>query len=383
MQMKNVVGMSLLLGGLLAVSSTPALAGGKIVIDDTRWVSFGAGIRTSIASVSDAAPDGSSRANNFKLENMRLYVSGQATQDFKFYFGTDKMWGEYGVLDAIIQYEPGKAFNVWMGRMLTPADRIEMNGPFYGLTWGQYTVPLYPSDNDISNGANGRAGTYGRDEGITAWGALGKFQYAVGIFDGYGGDKNNKTNQSDAPLYAARFAYNILDQESNPGYYTSSTYFGKGGDILTLAFSIQSQNDGYGTMTQSGSFTGFAIDGLFEKPLADGAAVTVETEYKSFDVSTRAATPVFSMFDGKAYFASFAYLLGNTGGPGMYQPYVRYTNNSPSAGASSSLTELGVNYVISGHNLRLNLNVTNGDANASGAKGDDTTAVTFGMQFQI
>ena len=379
MQIKNVVGTSLLLGGLLAASSAPVFAGGKITIDDTRWISVGAGIRTSIASVSDAAPDGSSNASNFNLENMRLYFSGQATKDFKFYFGTDKMWGEYGVLDAIIQYEPGKAFNVWMGRMLTPADRIEMNGPFYGLTWGQYTVPLYPSDNDINNGANGIAGTYGRDEGVTAWGTLGKFQYAVGIFDGYSGDEN----QSDAPLYAARFAYNFLDMEANPGYYTSSTYFGKGGDILTLALSIQSQDDGYGTITQSGSFTGYAIDGLFEKPLGDGSAVTVEAEYKSFEVSTDATTPVFSMFDGDAYFASFAYLLGNTGGSGMFQPYVRYTNNSPSVGASSSLTEVGVNYVISGHNLKLNLNVTDGDANASGAKGVDTTAITFGMQFQI
>ena len=379
MQIKNVVGTSLLLGGLLAASSAPVFAGGKITIDDTRWISVGAGIRTSIASVSDAAPDGSSNASNFNLENMRLYFSGQATKDFKFYFGTDKMWGEYGVLDAIIQYEPGKAFNVWMGRMLTPADRIEMNGPFYGLTWGQYTVPLYPSDNDINNGANGIAGTYGRDEGVTAWGTLGKFQYAVGIFDGYSGDEN----QSDAPLYAARFAYNFLDMEANPGYYTSSTYFGKGGDILTLALSIQSQDDGYGTITQSGSFTGYAIDGLFEKPLGDGSAVTIEAEYKSFEVSTDATTPVFSMFDGDAYFASFAYLLGNTGGSGMFQPYVRYTNNSPSVGASSSLTEVGVNYVISGHNLKLNLNVTDGDANASGAKGVDTTAITFGMQFQI
>jgi len=381
MQKKNIIGNSLLLGSLLATGSASVLAGGKIAIDDTRWISVGAGIRTSIASVSDAAPDGSSSASNFNLENMRLYVAGQATQDFKFYFGTDKMWdGEYGVLDAIIQYEPSKAFNVWMGRMLTPADRIEMNGPFYGLTWGQYTVPLYPSDNDIGNGANGLAGTYGRDEGITAWGTLGKFQYAVGIFDGYSGPEN----QSDAPLYAARFAYNFLNQEANPGYYTSSTYFGKGGDILTLAVSAQSQDDGYGTVADSGSFTGYAIDGLFEKPLSGGAAVTVEAEYKSFEVSTDATAPVFSMFDGDAWFASAAYLLGNTGGSGMYQPYVRYTDNSPSVGDSSSLTEVGVNYIISGQNLKLNLNFTSGDANASGQKAaTDVDAITFGMQFQI
>ncbi len=379
MQKKRVVRQSLLFGSLLAASIAPALAGGKIEIDKTRWISIGAGIRTSIASVSDAAPDGTSRGNNFNLENMRLYIAGQVSEDFKFYFGTEKMWGEYGVLDAIVQYEPNASINVWMGRMLTPADRIEMNGPFYGLTWGQYTVPLYPSDNDGSNGANGVAGTYGRDEGVTVWGSLGKFQYAVGVFDGYSG----AANQSDAPLFATRLAYNFLNKEANPGYYTSSTYFGKGGDILTLAVSAQSQSNGYGTATQSGSFTGYAVDALFEKPFANGSAITVEGEYKSFKVTTDAATPVFSMFDGKAYFASVAYLIGNKVGSGKFQPYVRYTKNNPTVGASSSLSEVGVNYVISGQNLKLNLNLTSGDANASGTKGTDSNTVLFGTQFQI
>ncbi|MFW2373299.1 MAG: porin [Gammaproteobacteria bacterium] len=375
---KHVIGKSLLLSSILAASSAPVLAGGKIVIDDTRWISLGAGVRTSIASVGDSAPDGSN-ANNFNLENARLYIAGQATKDFKFYFGTDKMWGEYGVLDAIIQYEPGKKFNVWMGRMLVPADRIEMNGPFYGLSWGQYTVPLYPSDNDISNGANGVAGTYGRDEGVTVWGTVGKFQYAVGLFDGY----SDVANQSDEMMYATRLAYNFFDNEANPGYYTSSTYYGKGGDILTFAISAQYQDDGYGTAAESGSFKGYAIDGIFEKPLANGAAITIEAEFKSFEVSTTAATPDFSMFDGDAYFGTFAYLIGSDSPTGQYQPYIRFTENSPSIGDSSSLTELGVNYIISGHNMRLNLNVTDGDANASGSKGTDSTSVLLGMQFQI
>ncbi len=379
MQMSNVFGKSLLIGSIIAASSAPVLAGGKIQIDDTRWISVGAGLRTSIGSQSKAAPDGSSRSSDFNMENMRLYFAAQATEDFKFYFGTDKMWGEYGVLDAIIQYEPGSKFNVWMGRMLVPADRILMNGPFYGLNWGQYTIPAYPADNDLSNGANGVAGTYGRDEGVTAWGTIGKFQYAVGIFDGYSG----VANQSDAPLFATRLAYNFLDNESNPGYYTSSTYFGKGGDILTLAIAAQSQSDGYGSAAQSGSFKGYSVDGLFEKPLGNGAAVTVEAEYKSLDISTDAIVPVFGMFDGNAYFASFAYLMGPKYGPGQLQPYVRYTANSPSVGDSSSLTELGANYVISGHNMRLNLNYTTGDANGSGAKGADSNAILFGMQFQI
>lgn len=370
----------LLLAGVLTALCCTANAGAKIAIDDDSWVSLGVGLRTSFSNVDNGAPNGSDASNNFTLENSRLYISGQVNNEVKFYFGTEKMWGEYGVLDAIIQYEPSEQFNVWMGRLLTPADRIEMNGPFYSLTWGQYTVPLYPSDNDGANGADGVAGTYGRDEGVVVWGSMDKFQYAFGIFDGHSG----AANQGDDPLFATRLAYNFLNKEANPGYYTSSTYFGQAGDILTLGFSAQNQGDGYGTATQSGSFKGYAVDGLFEKPLAGGSAITIEGEFKDFDVSTNAATPVLPMFDGKAYFGTAAYLIGNSSGGGKYQPYVRFTKNDPTVGKDSDLTEVGANYVISGQNMKFNLNYTNGDANASGAAAaKDVKTLTFGMQFQI
>src|SRR5690606_25927755 len=154
------------------------------------------------------------------------------------------------ILDAMVRFEMSPYFNVWVGRMLTPADRIEMNGPFYSLTWNQYTQPLYPSDQ------GGDAGTYGRDDGVTVWGKAGKFQYAVGAFDGLEGFSNT----SDSLLYAARFAYNFLNMEDNPGYYTSSTYYGGLGNILTLGVSLQSQSDGSGSATQSGDFSGYTVD---------------------------------------------------------------------------------------------------------------------------
>jgi len=260
-----------------------------------------------------------------------------------------------------------------------PADRIAMNGPFYSLTWGQYTVPLYPSDNDVNNGANGVAGTYAHDEGITVWGNINKFQYAVGIFDGYSG----AANTSDVPLYAARFTYNFLNKEVNPGYYTSSTYFGQLGNILTVGISGQRQSDGYGSASQPGSFSGFSVDGLFEKPLSGASAITIEGEYKRFNVSTNAATPDFSMFDGKAYFASAAYLVGKKVGTGRFQPYLRYTENKPTGASSSDLFEVGLNYIISKHKMKLNFNFTSGDASASGIKGTDTQSALFGMQLQL
>src|SRR5690606_35863709 len=104
-------------------------------------------------------------------------------------------------------------FNLWIGRMLTPADRIEMNGPFYGLTWNQYTVPLLPSDQI------GQAGLLGRDDGATIWGSVGMFHYALGAFDGVDGGPN----QDDNLLFASRISLNFLETENNPAYYTSST----------------------------------------------------------------------------------------------------------------------------------------------------------------
>ena len=175
--------------------------------------------------------------------------------------------------------------------------------------------------------------------------------------------------------------------ESNPGYYTSSTYYGTAGDIFTLGLAYQSQNDGTGTAADPGDFSAVILDLLFEKPLAGGAAFTVEAEYKIMDSDLSGAAlanpTCFCLFDGDAYFITAAYLFGQAVGPGQFQPYIRYNSNEPESGSDSDLTELGLNYVIEGHNLRLNFNYTDGDANLSGARGPDVNTLTFGVQIQI
>ena len=380
-----------LLGGLFSVMafslSSGALAAAKVEIDDTRWVSVGAGLRTSFSSVEDASPGGDDRSNDFNVDSMRLYVAGQAHEKVKFTFNTECIaCGEADskifVLDAIAQFELSDALNIWMGRMLTPADRIEMNGPYYGLTWNQYTTPLLPSDQ---NPFSALAGRYGRDDGVTVWGQLDKFQYSVGIFDGY----NGASNQSDNLLFSGRFAYNFLSDEGNPAYYTSSTYFGGAGDVFTVAGFFQSQADGAGTGLEPADFTSYGVDVLFEKVLGDdGGVITLEGEYKMFDVdltSTMVADPTcFCLFDGDTYFVAAAYLFPSEVGFGKFQPYVRYTSNEPDGFFDDSdLVEVGLNYIISGHNARLNVNFTDGDANLTGVPGGDVNAFTFGIQVQI
>ena len=118
--------------------------------------------------------------------------------------------------------------------------------------------------------------------------------------------------------------------------------------------------------------------------------MTLEGEYKIFDAETSAAAladaSCFCMFDGDAFFVSAAYLLPNKIGIGQLQPYVRYVENSPDGshfGGDSDLYELGTNYIISGHNARLNFNYTSGDASLTGRPGRDVDTFSVGVQFQL
>jgi len=367
-----------------SVFSTAAYSAANIKISEEANVSIGAGLRTQVTLAEDAAPDGGD-SFDFDVGNIRLYVNGQVNDKIGVTFNTDRIDGEIDVLDAIARFELSDYFNIWAGKMLVPADRIEMNGPFYGLTWNQYTQPLFASDQDNPNDdVEGQAGTFGRDTGVTVWGSSGKFQYAVGIFDGVEGGPNT----SDSPLIAGRFAYNFLNKEDNPGYYTSSTYFGGLGNIFTVALAFQSQSDGVGSELQSGDFTGVTLDVLSETVLSSGNVLTVEAEYKDFSSDfTGPTSPIdgctFCLFDGDSAFVSAAYLFKNENSYGDFQPYVRFVSNNPSDGESSDLTELGLNYVIKGHNARLNVNYSSGDANISGFQGADTDVLSIGFQIQI
>ena len=65
------------------------------------------------------------------------------------------------------------------------------------------------------------------NDGINLWGTLlpnGRFTYLVGVFDGL---DDSLANQDDNLLYAGRISFNFWNIEENPGYYTSSTYYGK------------------------------------------------------------------------------------------------------------------------------------------------------------
>lgn len=389
-----------LAGGTLMAAGL-AQAGGKIAIDDTKWISLGAGARADFSAVEDAAPNGDEWSSDFNANSARIYVNGQLHEMIKFELNTECVFcgnsalEEFVLLDAIAKFEFSPQFNIWAGRLLVPAERQELNGPYFSTTYDAYKTPFYPSDFSVDFGAGG-AGVYARDHGVNVWGALGPegaFQYVVGVFNGLESSGGAGPNQDDSLMYAGRIAYNFLSVEKNPGYYTSGTYYGGGGDIFTVALAMQYQEDGVGSFLNPGDFLGISADVIFEKVLANKGVITFNGEYKNFDsdfVAAAFADPdCFCMFDGDSFSVVGLYLFPQQVGIGKFQPYVRYSDVSPDGSTDRDEIEGGVNYIISGHNARISMFYQHGDIAtkglnyAPGAAGDEVGAFKIAFQVQI
>ncbi|MFI3137778.1 MAG: hypothetical protein QX197_13465 [Methylococcaceae bacterium] len=400
MRKKSLLSFAAMLSlGIGYITESPASATFKI--DDTKWVSIGAGLRANFqAAEQGAGQNGDQWHNDFNLDNIRLFLNGQIYQYVKLELNTDCAncgnGGELRILDAIGKFEYNPMVNIWFGRLLVPAERREMNGPFFNAIYNTFSsgTPFEPADFNTTFKSDGTsAGAVGRDHGATIWGAAldGHLQYAVGFFRGLRGG----ANADDNLLYAQRFAYNFWQVEKNPGYYTSGTYYGKGGDILTLAVSNQYQASGAGTVTDQGNFRGTTADVLMEKVLDNNAVVTLNGEYKNYEISggynqaSRNAGGGFAMFQGNAYDVSGLYLFPQKIGFGLIQPYVRYVNVAPSGSSNRESYEAGLNYIIDGHNARVSLSWEYGDIMSKGlnyttsASGDHTNAIKLGLQWQL
>ncbi len=339
-----------------------AQAGATINIGDTGSVSVGMGLRTDFTSQGKGAPNGST-SDAFTLDSVRLYLGAALNQNIKATFNTERDGdGNIQLLDGYAQFEYFDGFNVWVGRMLPPSDRANLDGPYYISSWTYPgVVSQYP------------AKFAGRDDGATIWGKLldKKLVYAVGAYDGHNRIAG-ASNQGDNLLYAGRVAYNFLDPEPNPAYYESSTYYGSV-DVLTLSFAGQYQKDGVGTATKRGDYKGWNLDLLFEKKLSFGV-VTLEGAYYNYDSGgVRDVAPSFGgagstanvggITQGDGYLIGANYLFPGKVGPGQFQPFIRYQDYDNSLIHSTSKQyDLGENYVISGHNARITADYTKNES---------------------
>lgn len=412
-----VAGATMALVAGMASTLPSAYAGGTIKADEDKWISIGMGIRTSFNAVENQSTDKRAYSNTFAVNNARVYINGQIHKYVKFTFNTDCMncsvggggGGQFGsnanmnLLDAIGKFEINELVNFWVGRTLVPNERGELNGPFYHATFEGFKTPFFPADFS-GNFGNGGAGLFGRDNGIVAFGKVHPggthLLYVGSVFTGLLSGANGP-NQHNAIRWAGRLQWNLLNDEDNPGYYTSGTYYGTAGDILAFAMSMDHQKDGAGTVRNKSDFTGMSGDVLFEKVLPDNMGVfTFNGEFKRMWAQNNAAftdaasASCFCTFNGHSWTAYGLYLFPQTVGIGKFQPYGRYTRITPNNDSDSRREwEAGMNYIIAGHNARISAFWQYGDlatkglfnftpASAGGVPGASVTAFKVAFQYQ-
>jgi hypothetical protein len=357
----------------MASAVPSAYAGGTIKVDDDKFISIGMGLRMSFNAVEDGSASGGQYSNSFGINNARIYINGGIHKYVKFAFNTEcfnctigQSGGQFGgtanigLLDAIGQFEFNELVNFWVGRTLVPTERGELNGPFYHAVFDGFRTPFNQADFSGNFGAGG-AGVYGRDNGAVFFGKVHPggthLQYVASVFTGLQSSAGAGPNQRNSLKYAGRLTWNLLNDESNPGYYTSGTYYGTAGDILAIAVGGEYQNDGAGSFDNRSRFGSVVTDLLFEKVLPNNNGVfTANAEFKRYWAQDGAAfgnADCFCMFGGTSWTGYALYLFPQEVGIGRFQPYGRYTGlNSQFAGARNEF-ELGMNYVIAGHNARI------------------------------
>lgn len=376
---KTFSALAVFLVGLGVPTLAFAFAAAKVKIDETKWFSIGLGVRSSLSITEDGAPNGTDPSTDVSLDNMRLYTAGQVHENITLEFNTELSNGNstaslnsdqsVRVLDAVAKFSI-KGFDVWAGRFLPPSDRSNLDGPYFLNVFDFPVVQAYP------------AIFAGRDNGVALMKEYGggRFKWSYGLFEGRTNSTNANTNpdQADNLLHAARVTYNFWDPE--PGYYTTSSYYGAK-DVLAVAFAIQHENDGAGTSTTAGDFTGWNVDVLMEKKLGNGGVVSLEGAYYDYDLDDKTDA---SLTQGEGYLALASYLLPGKIGWGKFQPYVRYQHfardNLTGDGGNRTVSEGGLNYIIDGQDAKITMAYF---ADRNGSNADTKNTFRIGFQFQL
>jgi len=368
--------------GLAAVAAalplSSAFAGATMSFGDDESISIGMGMRTSFTDLSHGAPNGTSAGTDFNLDSFRLYISASLNQYIKATFDTERTAdGTIQIIDGYAQIEPTPEINLWVGRMLPPTDRSNLDGPYYLNNWVYPgVVSQYPS------------AAVGRDQGATVWGKLfdKKIVYSVGVFEGHNRIVG-ASNAGDNMLYAGRVAFNILDPEPAPAYYTGSTYYGAA-DILTVAIVGQFQKDGVGTAAKPGDYKAWSSDLLFEKKLPGAYVVTLEGAYYDYNTGGvmdiapgyNGGTNVGGITEGTAYLAGADFLFPQKVGWGKFQPFVRYqTFDATLTHVTSKEYDGGLNYIIDGPNAK----ITADYSKITATNAPDNNEFVLGLQLQF
>jgi hypothetical protein len=353
-------------GVLAAGAALMSLSMGTLA-QNAPAVSVGAGVRTGFTSLDIDGLD--EDINDFELNNARIYIGGQATEDISLMFNTEysSVDEKVMVIDAVAKFEFAKELNIWAGRFLPPSDRANMYGPFYANNFQPFIDGVqanYPSE------------TTGRQDGVMYWGQIGIAKISAGVFDA------PQTKGDSDVLYAARAQLDFWDAED--GYYLNGTYYGEK-DLLAL---------GVATQTASGD-NAYTVDFLLEKKLANLGVISVEAEYAKYDglggapVNISIAGIPVGANESDGFYALGAYLFPQKIGIGQLQVLLKAgeaTFEFPIIGdVDQETTEFNLNYIIKDFKARIGIFYVdvNFKPGSSGVIGVPSDAKLAGILFQV
>jgi hypothetical protein len=275
--------------------------------------------------------------------------------------GSPGITGTLDVMDAIAQYEPDPAFNIWVGRMLVASDRSNFSGPYFMAPW-IYPLKLGPQSFGAAYAVVGpKEGPYGRNDGATVWGQFngGMVKYYLGAY--------NMFDAAQKPLISGRISLSLLNPE--PGYYGSSTYLGK--DLLGIGVGGQYQKNGD---TVAGVQTDYGMvlaDLLFEKDFKASGVLDLEGAFYKY------------VGDGQSmkfsYMGMASYLISK------FQPLVRIQQakyKDVAGGDSVTMVDGQVAYYLDGYSTKMVLGFSHASNGADGAAAASSNSVFAGLQLQ-
>ncbi|MDA1015213.1 MAG: hypothetical protein O3A00_12260 [Planctomycetota bacterium] len=381
-----------------------------------RWIRLGAGLRTSYSAIENGAPNngagtGTSWANDFRMDNMRIFLSGQAYRGIGFELNTDingaqgfeefdyisgfggfEQSGGVRVVDAVVKFQLTDELNLWAGRFLAPSDRTNLAGQFFMNAWSAPYVQ-FGYQNIFQ----------GRDDGAALWGQHlgGVVKWYFGVFEGRDGLAGPTLNSppprtdKDSPYVVGRFALHLLDSE--PGYYNKNTYYGEK-EVFTLGWGFAHQRNATGSnaLSDGRDFFAWNFDALYETKLDSGGVWTFEAAFYDFDDNDAQAVDPAGRFtplgrQGESFLIQTSYLMPGQAniGPmcGRFQPFIRYQDyNRDFTGAGPFAfdegLDLGVHFIIDGHNARLSAVWEQRELNTAAGAGD-ISILRVGAQLQF
>ena len=363
-------------------------------------VTLGAGLQTSFLHHRPAEGD---PVDNFRLNSLRFYVNGQASDNISFMINTDINYGgtlfvcpegsscevgygnqgnEVQILDAVAQIEVSDKFNIWFGRFLPPSDRANLYGPYYSHHWAVFSDSLQDGYPFIFQG---------RQNGAAYWGQFGKVKLSLGAFDG---SSTEIGNSSSSLIGAGRVQVDFWDPEA--GYYLNGTYYGQR-NLLAIGLAAQTQSGDpvasvIGTdgtpIDELTTKTASSFDFLLERMTGGGSAVSIEAEvvrYNGLGGYPSVPGAQFQTLTGGYLLAS--YLFPETAGPGQFEILGKFGIATFSQDRSAvypdfdqRTSEVNFNYILNEFNARLMIFFKNTDYSAVRV---DDLQVGVGLQIQM